>query len=298
MYASRKYSVTVLILSILVLAVSCQFEYKEPPKDSPTVLQTYFIDNLCSQTFDDGRIVFSWTYCSENFDHLDVSVIDLSDNSSKANRRITDTGETELEIAGEAGKLYAYSFIPYGKDGSLGKTFTGTRYVLPEGFETALPRLVITTSGYEWPDCDYVDHPKGSAGAGLANNTYVAMNIALENYDGSPLYESASDYSSKIKIRGNTSAYGDKKPYKIKLGKKADLISYITGRTGNQYKDKEWLLLTNGTTLNNVIGFAVNEYLGIEFTPAYAYVELFVNGDYRGVYMLVESVKQGNTSGD
>ena len=52
-------------------------------------------------------------------------------------------------------------------------------------------------------------------------NIYNALNELVyssfasdEGFDG-----------AKIKIRGNTSAYTDKKPYKLKTGKKVDLLS-------------------------------------------------------------------------
>ena len=291
---------SLFISFILVMFTSCkehEEQWQEPSKESPTVLASYYIDTFCSNTSSDGTIVFSWKYVSEEFDYLNI-VVNATDGSFSDEKTITDKNVTEYKITGVAGKIYSYSFTPYSSSGNIGKAFTGTRYVSAGEIEKALPTLVVTTKDYEWPDCDYVTHPEGSCGEGLTNNDYVMMNVVLYDADGTELYRTDDDYKSKIKIRGNTSAYGDKKPYKIKLDKKADLLAPITGRTGKQYKDKEWLLMTNGTTLNNVIGFATNEYLGIEYTPEYAYVELIVNGDYRGIYMIVESVKQGNVDGE
>ena len=291
-----------LLLCVLVILFcpSC-LNYVDPPKDSPTVLPAYYIDGFCSQIDEDGTLSFSWSYVSGDFQRLAVSVsevyADSSHNHVVLSTEITDVSVTELSYDGEAGIVYSYSFTPYGSDGKPGKVFSGTSYAVPGSYEANLPRLVITTKDGELPDCDYLTHPEGSCGEGITNNDYVKMDVSLVAIDGNVLYTSGTDKGSKLKIRGNTSAYGAKKPYKIKLGKKADLLSYITGRTGNQYKDKEWLLMATGTGINNVIGFAANEYMGIEFTPSYAYVELFINGDYRGVYMIVENVKQGNVSG-
>ena len=93
-----------------------------------------------------------------------------------------------------------------------------------------------------------------------------------------------------IALRGNSSPRTEKKPYKIKLQKKADLLF----RHGNQdYRDKNWLLLKEeGATINTPIGFKVNELVGLPWTPAYQFVNVIVNEDYKGLYMLCESVRR------
>lgn len=92
-----------------------------------------------------------------------------------------------------------------------------------------------------------------------------------------------------IKVRGNTSALvSNKWPYKIKLQKKADLLC-----RGNDsiYKDKEWLLIRD-ENIRNMIGLKINELLKMQWTPAFRYVNVIMNGSYEGVYMLIESVKR------
>jgi hypothetical protein len=39
-----------------------------------------------------------------------------------------------------------------------------------------------------------------------------------------------------------------------------------------------------------MIGFKINEMLGLQWTPRYQYVNVVLNGDYQGLYMLAESV--------
>ena len=289
----KKAAICFLILAVVL--ISCDLDRSD---HTPTVLPTYLIDNFCTDTEADGSISFSWSYVSGEFDHMHVD-ISTPDGSYSDHFVIDDTSQTGFTIpSGGYGRIYSYSIRPYAKDGKMGKTYSGTRYVPSDGFTASLPYIEITTKGHEWPDCDYVTHPEGENGEGITNNDYVMMDMALFTADGGLLYSTSGSEASKIKIRGNSSAYGDKKPYKIKLEKKEDLLSYLTGRKGKQFKDKEWLLLKDGTSLNSLIGFAVNECMGIEYTPAYSYVELFINGDYRGIYILVESVKRGNTDGD
>ena len=277
-------------------------------KYTPSVIDTYYIENFGCVVSDNGEITFSWKNIRD-YDYLSVS-IKATDGSYSLNNKIVpdslDSSSGSLTIQGTKGKIYEYRFKPYGNLLSSGKEYRGTCYVLPEDFQKSLPYIVVTTKDGELPNCDYVTHPNGACGEGLENNDYIYVDIKIFDKDGKLLFDSIEDnktlegYESKIKIRGNTSAYGDKKPYKIKLNKKTDLLKKLGyNRSGAQYKDKEWILMTGGTSLNNVAGFAVNEYMGgIDYTPAYKYVELYINGDYRGIYMIVESIKQGNIEGE
>ena len=157
--------------------------------------------------------------------------------------------------------------------------------------ETGLPLVIIKTINQEEPTCDYVSPPPGSWGAGITNTTKVPGRIVMMK-DSLVLYNSGEYEKDKsgitIRIRGNTSAYGNKKPYKIKLQKKADLL--LRG-DDKKFKDKNWLLLEDGN-LNKKIGFKLNELMNLQWTPSYQYVNVLFNGDYKGLYMLVESVNR------
>jgi len=212
---------------------------------------------LSSETLEDGTINFSWEYVSEEFDHLDI-VIDAADGSFNDSMTISDKEKKTYSLSGKEGVVYHYTLSAFSADGKAGKVFSGTRYIQPKGQVSGLPRVVIETAGFEWPDCDYVTHPEGSCGEGITNNDYVYCSVSLQDADGYAINKSKNNGSQecRIKIRGNTSAYVSKKPFKLKLNKKEDLVGLITGREGDQYEDKEWLLLASGTSLNNVIGFA------------------------------------------
>lgn len=158
----------------------------------------------------------------------------------------------------------------------------------------ALPVLDITTNDGEEPACDFVFAPEGEFGISIINNQTIPGR-ALLTENGQTVYDSG-DYQKDstgmtIRIRGNTSAYySSKKPYKIKLEKKNDML----GRNDSNYYDKNWILIdSGGDELNTMIGLKVNEILGLgNWTPAYKFVNLFINNDYRGIYTLVESVKR------
>ena len=101
---------------------------------------------------------------------------------------------------------------------------------------------------------------------------------------------SFSNYSAlgQIRGRGNSSfLWYDKKPYRLKLNDKHKLLGLE--------KAKSWVLLANYrdvTDLMNTFVFEAGQWLGLPYTNHTRYVELFVNGDYRGVYQLTEQVQQ------
>ena len=105
-------------------------------------------------------------------------------------------------------------------------------------------------------------------------------------------YKNAGSASSPIvtelKGRGNWTWKGfDKKPYRIKMDSKESLL--------NLTKDKSFNLLAhaddNYAFLRNTAGFALSRHFGLNYTPTQEPVELFLNGDYKGLYFLVDHIK-------
>lgn len=171
---------------------------------------------------------------------------------------------------------------------------------LSEVFDFGLPVVVISTNDGVLPKADLADAPDGCWGASIANATKVPGSIKI--YTSSiekPSYESG-EYIDKesgmtIKLRGNTSARGKKKAYKIKLQKKEDLLM----RGDKKYKDKNWALIhpeatsTYPSPINTLIGNKVNEIMQIgTWTPACQYVNLFINDSFCGLYILTESIER------
>ena len=156
--------------------------------------------------------------------------------------------------------------------------------------ETGLPLVVVETIDGEEPTYEISVAPPGCLGQSIKNATKVPGRLRIITA-GDTIYDSG-DYESgvsgmTIKVRGNWSAATPNKPFKIKLQKKDDLLC----RGDKRYKDKDWLLL-RVPNLNTMIGFKVNELLGMQWTPSYQFVNVVMNEDYRGVYMLAESVKR------
>lgn len=71
------------------------------------------------------------------------------------------------------------------------------------------------------------------------------------------------------------------------MNKKASLLNLTT--------DKSFNLLAHADDtqgfLRNTTGFAVSRHFGLAFTPSHEPVELFLNGEYKGLYFLTEHIK-------
>ena len=123
-----------------------------------------------------------------------------------------------------------------------------------------------------------------------SRETYKDCHLAL-NAQGS-----FSDFSALAQIRGRGNSsflWYDKKPLRLKLLDKHKMLGLA--------KAKSWVLLANYrdvTDLMNTFVFETGRWLGLPYTNHTRYVELIVNGDYRGVYQLTEQVQQNKNRVD
>ena len=96
-----------------------------------------------------------------------------------------------------------------------------------------------------------------------------------------------------IRGRGNTTWTKDKKPYKMKLKKKADLLGLG--------ENKQWGLIANYydyALIRNRYTFWLGKQIGMEFTPQCTPVDVVMNGRYLGSYCLSELVQTGKNRVD
>ena len=139
-----------------------------------------------------------------------------------------------------------------------------------EAEELTVPRVYVTTDDGNGNTIEKADG-------------YVGANIKIEDVDGSVLEDKAS-----FKVRGNSTALAEKKPFTFKFSKKKDVLGMGKG--------KKWALLANcfdPTLMRNYIAFDIAHELGIDYTSNQKYVELWVDGVFKGCYTLMEPVQQG-----
>lgn len=116
--------------------------------------------------------------------------------------------------------------------------------------------------------------------------TYYLDAMGVSGYES--IGSAAAPLTMEIKGRGNyTWRDFEKKPYRIKLTDKQPLL----GMT----KSKHFALLAHADDskgfMRNAIGFELSKMLGMAWTPNAKPVELVLNGDYRGLYFLTETIR-------
>lgn len=124
-------------------------------------------------------------------------------------------------------------------------------------------------------------------GAGIYDKkNYVPGSITIE--DPQKMYSDVENFTARMGIRGRgNSTWGwPKKPWKVKLDEKASLLGMP--------EDKEWALLANyadRTLVRNITAMKLSEICGFSWTPRMRSVEVYLNGEYQGVYTLCEHKK-------
>ena len=117
----------------------------------------------------------------------------------------------------------------------------------------------------------------------VEKETWLNCHISI---DGKGEYSNYSG-TGRIRGRGNSSwLYYKKKPYKFKLDQKSKLLGLE--------KAKNWNLLSNYrdvTDMMNVFAFETARWMGMPNTNHSRFVEVFLNGDYVGVYQLTEKIE-------
>lgn len=98
--------------------------------------------------------------------------------------------------------------------------------------------------------------------------------------------DGSQDYSGRVKSiggRGQSTWGAAKKPYSVTLSDRADLLG--------MGKAKKWILLANAydsSHLRNKIVLDASAAVGPPYTPECRWVDLYLNGEYAGLYLLTE----------
>ena len=93
----------------------------------------------------------------------------------------------------------------------------------------------------------------------------------------------------QIKGRGNSTWGQPKKPYRLKFNEKVALLG--------EHKDKSWVLIANysdKSMIRNDLALTMGKKSVLDWTPSGHYVELILNGEYNGTYLLCEKIKVSN----
>ncbi len=136
----------------------------------------------------------------------------------------------------------------------------------------------------------YIDTTSGSI-ATINNSNDKSKSeggtVLVTEPDGTVDFDGVLD---KMKGRGNATwtGKGTKNPYNIKIAKKAALLGMA--------KSKKWCLIANAgdeTLIKNQLTYDFSEYVGIKHQVVGKPVDLYVNQQYLGSYLLTEKVEIG-----
>ena len=156
-----------------------------------------------------------------------------------------------------------------------GKTMT-FRVMQASSISTVYLTSSNSAQGRDWVDRDKKNITTGS--------------MSMVSADGGSIY---SGELKQIKARGNsTFTYADKKSYQIKLNTASDLL-------GNQEQVKTWVLLASyfdATQMHDKLMKDLATKLGLAYTASCNWVNLYYDGEYRGVYLLSEKNSVGAAS--
>lgn len=134
----------------------------------------------------------------------------------------------------------------------------------------------------------FIETVSGNLDAVHADKEYKEEgNITIINADGESEYAGVLEY---IKGRGNSTWGMPKKPYNIKLDEKADLFG--------MGKNKKWSLIANyadPSLLRNCLAYLAAENAGVPYTPKFTPVDVYINGEYMGAYILTTRVEVDKT---
>lgn len=202
-----------------------------------------------------------------------------------------------------------YLFLPSGYDaGDLRFIFSGTDRIVIDGArvksgDTApfLGRLVGQAVSLEYNDRAFtltimqssnvpslfLTTESGSiATVEKAKGNRESGSLVTLASDGSVTLSSRLDY---IKMHGNGTLDYPKKSYEIKLVDKAKLYGMGKGRG--------WVLLANAkdnSLMRNKICYDLSRETGMQYAIQSAFVDLYINHQYRGNYLLTEKVTVGS----
>ena len=176
-----------------------------------------------------------------------------------------------VKVYDDKGNVYAVGGDFKGKEFKAGKTYNYYTGHIPSSATpecTGLPVVMVNTAN----------------GDSITSKDYwmEGSTLTVINSDGQVI-----NSSGKIKGRGNNTWALPKKPYAIKFSKKQSPFGFPA--------HKSWILLAeyyDRTMLRTAFMSAVSRAAEIEFSIHYQHVNLFVNGVYKGVYVLTDKIEK------
>ncbi|MBR3553799.1 MAG: CotH kinase family protein [Clostridia bacterium] len=188
--------------------------------------------------------------------------------------KVSFTGSDTLKVDGQTLHNGDVTDV-FASDETLTVKQNGRVYTLKCCQSASLPSVYIQT---ESGSLDYIHANKENKEKAVIT-TVEGGKVTL---DGAAL--------KQIKGRGNATWNHPKKPYNIKFDKKTKLLGMA--------KAKKWTLIANHgdpSLIHNDYGWLLAEAFGLPYTSDFRHVDLYINGEYLGNYVICESVEIGSS---
>lgn len=261
-----------LCFSLLLFTSACTNDNDDPGNEEQGIDSTslkvisefYFdatlndLDNKLTGVFskDSTEIVFTTKKWIDNISSL------VPTFKSAGTVKIEDVTQTSKVTSNDFRKEIIYTVIA--KDNSQ----RNYKVVLKSPQATGLPTVKIDTENGQNI---------------VSKDVYINANISIADPDGK--YDLAVT-QTEIRGRGNSTWSMPKKPYRLKFKDKTSVFGLPA--------EKSWVLLANyqdPTLIMNTIAFELGLQFGLPYTNHYNHVELFLNGNYQGSYILTEQIQ-------
>lgn len=125
-------------------------------------------------------------------------------------------------------------------------------------------------------------------GEGIVSRELRECTVSLYNAEDGQCFE---NIGALIRGRGKSSwTAHEKKGFKLKFDEQISML-------GSSYKSKNWNFISNHADksfLRNMIAYDMSEaFDGIDYTTTHKFIDVYLNGEYHGLYMLCDDLDVG-----
>ena len=177
---------------------------------------------------------------------------------------------------------------------SCSRGFRYLRYVGPEDAQCNIAELEFWGYAGDGDDSrlfqttnlpDVVIHTKNAADI-VSKDYYIKGIVSIISENGTKIYTDSLD----IRGRGHASWRFPKKPYRMRLYNKTNILDFPA-------KERSWTLINNWgdkTLMRNLLASDLSRRFEMPYTAAGTPVNVYLNGEFKGCYQLYDQIEIGS----
>jgi hypothetical protein len=262
----------ILIFTLIIPVISACAETEETPALTGNISDT--------QTPNEKQYLSETPVKIDSFPDNDDIYIGYTVNSKRAGRikggAIRKLSDEEKQV--EAIPNFGYKFVRW-SDGNTSRTRSDSLKNIKED------SVITAIFDYDVLDMPIITIDTETGHDVKSKTDYIGAKFAI--YASGEFDMQPQDI--EIRGRGNNTWSYEKKSYKMRFQKKVNLFDL------GMAKDKVWVMLANvcdqSLQRNHVALELARSLSGVDFSPASISVEVYLNGEYRGVYLVAEEIR-------